>query len=77
MGKPVRAFVILASAASLFIVAFSGVAGAEPIETGFVFVDGTYLDAPYTVEAHDLAVHVNGLRVTKPVSYTHLTLPTN
>ena len=72
MRKPVRALVILAGAALLLTAAYSGVAGAEPIETGFVFVDGAYLDAPYAVEAHDLAVHVNGLRVTKPLVWPPL-----
>ena len=41
----------------------------KPIETGFVFVDGKYIDAPYIVEAHDLAVYINGMHITSISTY--------
>ena len=41
----------------------------ENINTGFVFVDGKYIDAPYKVEAHDLAVYINGIQITKKLEW--------
>ena len=37
----------------------------DAINSGFVFVDGKYLDAPYRVEARDLAVYVNGVQASR------------
>ena len=37
----------------------------DVINSGFVFVDGKYLDAPYRVEACDLAVYVNGVQASQ------------
>ena len=37
----------------------------QPIETGFVFIDGKYIEAPYIVERRDLAVSINGIQITK------------
>lgn len=36
-----------------------GVTTGQPIETGFVFLDGKYLDAPYTVSRKGGSVYIN------------------
>ena len=41
----------------------------EDINTGFVFVDGKYLDVSYKVEAHDLAVYINGVQITRKLEW--------
>jgi len=38
----------------------------ESINSGFVFVDGSYIDAPYRVEARDLLIFINGIQITQP-----------
>ena len=43
--------------------------GQERINTGFVFIDGKYIDAPYTVYVEDLAVYVNGVQITKQIPW--------
>lgn len=38
----------------------------EPIEKGFMFVNGQYLDAPYIVSRRGLGIFINGLLISKP-----------
>ena len=33
--------------------------------SGWVFIDGKYIDAPYTVKRKGLAIYINGIQVTK------------
>lgn len=44
---------------------FSLYANDDVIDSGFVFVDGKYIEAPYKVEAYNLAVYINGIQITK------------
>lgn len=37
----------------------------EEINSGFVFVDWKYLEAPYKIEERDLAIYINGVKVTR------------
>ncbi len=41
----------------------------QPLETGFVFIDGKYIEAPYIVERRDLAVYINGIQITKELEW--------
>ncbi len=41
----------------------------EPVDRGFVFWEGRYLDAPYSVDRVELAVHINGIQVTQPLPW--------
>jgi len=41
----------------------------QPIETGFVFFDGKYIEAPYILERRDLAVYINGIQITKEMEW--------
>jgi len=38
---------------------------SDPINRGFVFVDGKYIDAPYVVEAKDFSVYINGVQIKR------------
>lgn len=40
-----------------------GAKSGEPIERGFVFKDGAYIDAPYVVSRHGMDVYVNGVKI--------------
>lgn len=37
----------------------------EPIDSGFFFWDGKYIEAPYRIESRDLLVFINGFQVTQ------------
>lgn len=37
--------------------------------SGFVFIDGKYIDAPYHVHTKDLAVYINGHQITEPLEW--------
>lgn len=39
----------------------------KPIETGFVFINGKYLEPPYKVERYGTAIRINGQQVTGQV----------
>jgi len=50
----------------------------KPINTGFVFIDGKYIEPPYYVKRKGLAVYINGIQITKefkqeknPFTYNH------
>lgn len=44
---------------------FSEVSG-EPVDKGFVFLDGKYLDAPYTIARKGLGIFINDKMVVRP-----------
>jgi len=46
-----------------------GITKGEPIETGFLFVDGKYLDAPYVVERRGVSIYVNNIMIRKGPEY--------
>ncbi len=46
-----------------------GVTKGEPIETGFLFVDGKYIDAPYVVERRGVDIYVNDVLVQRGREY--------
>ncbi|MDD4111328.1 MAG: hypothetical protein PHS54_07335 [Clostridia bacterium] len=52
----------------LFIDDF-GINEGKAIDNGFVFFEGQYIDAPYTVTRKGLAVFVNGRMVEKPIMW--------
>ena len=39
-----------------------GMSRAEPVYTGYVFINGRYLDAPYIVEQRGVGLFINGHR---------------
>ena len=41
-----------------------GTEAPEDVDSGFLFYDGKYIEAPYRVENRDLAVFINGLQIT-------------
>ncbi|MCK5306146.1 MAG: hypothetical protein KAJ66_03350 [Candidatus Omnitrophica bacterium] len=41
----------------------------EPIDSGFVFFDGCYIDAPYRVIRKGLAVYINNVMIRKPIPW--------
>lgn len=50
----------------------------KPINSGFVFIDGKYIEPPYHVKRKGYAVYINGIQVTKefkqeknPFNYNH------
>jgi hypothetical protein len=71
-----RSFALVLAAAVLF----TGIPPApaasaplsEPIDDGFVFFDGRYVEAPYIVETQDLAVTINGFQVTREFAWPPL-----
>jgi len=40
-----------------------GVAEGKPIDTGFVFIDGRYVEAPYTVSRRGRQISINGILI--------------
>jgi len=46
-----------------------GVTKGEPVDKGFVFIDGKYVDAPYVVERRGLALFVNEVMIQMPAVY--------
>jgi len=42
---------------------------SEPVSKGFVFLDGKYLDAPYTVTRKGLAVFINDKMIEPPIPW--------
>ena len=46
-----------------------GVTKGDPIETGFLFVDGRHIDAPYIVERRGVDIYVNGVMVSPGPEY--------
>jgi len=46
-----------------------GIQAGEPVDAGFVFVDGQYLDKPYVVSRKGLALTVNGKLVRPPAQW--------
>ncbi|MBN2460079.1 MAG: VWA domain-containing protein [Candidatus Cloacimonetes bacterium] len=61
-----KKLIILASS-----VLFSGIllSDMDIIDSGFVFYNGTYIKAPYSVAVDDLAIEINGIRVTGQLDY--------
>jgi hypothetical protein len=47
------------------LIADFGLSKSAPIESGFLFLDGRYVDAPYVVARKGLSVEVNGQHVYK------------
>lgn len=41
----------------------------KPIDSGFVFFDGQYIEAPYTVTRKGLAVYINDKMIEKPIPW--------
>lgn len=56
-----------------------GTTSSAPVHTGFVFIDGEYIDAPYVVTRKGLALAINGRIIQPPsgVSRTATTVPTS
>jgi len=52
-----------------------GVAAGQPINSGFVFVDGVYLDAPYTVTRRGSGILVNDEVIVQPLPEWPLPTP--
>ncbi len=47
------------------LVAEFGISRSEPVDKGFFFWEGRYVEAPYVVERRGLEVFVNGIRVAR------------
>lgn len=62
-----RCFIFLIFIFSLFFFTctFNGklFKNTNPINAGFIFIDGKYIKAPYYVETKDFAIYINGLTV--------------
>ena len=41
---------------------------SEPIETGFVFIDGKYIEPPYVVEVKDKSILINKIKATEIIN---------
>lgn len=46
-----------------------GVTGGTPVNRGFVFFDGQYVDAPYTVRRKGLAIFINDRMIVRPIPW--------
>ena len=46
-----------------------GITKGEPIETGFLFVDGKYIDAPYVVERRGVSIYINNIMISPGPEY--------
>ncbi|MCD4684041.1 MAG: hypothetical protein K8R86_12220 [Bacteroidales bacterium] len=41
----------------------------QPVESGFFFLNGKYVEAPYIFEVNNLAIYINGLQLDKQIQY--------
>lgn len=63
---------VAAAVVSLGCPGLAGAATGVSVDRGFVFFDGEYIEAPYAVEARDLAVTINGIQITDPLEWPPL-----
>jgi hypothetical protein len=53
----------------------AGITAGEPIHTGFVFVDGRYLEAPYVISRRGIALFANDTMIRPPLPWPSHTRP--
>ena len=42
---------------------------SQPVESGFFFLNGTYIETPYNFEVNDRAIYINGLQLDNQLQY--------
>lgn len=47
-----------------------GVAEGDIVESGFVFIDGLYIESPYKISRRGLSIYVNDRRILNPTRHT-------
>ena len=62
-------FIITGILAVLLLSFFHGETSGEEINSGFVFYNGKYVEAPYRVERRDLAVFINGIQIRRGLKW--------
>ena len=63
--KTILTAVILFIGCSAFAQEDENIKSGTPINSGFVFIDGKYIEPPYEVKRKGLAIYINGIQVTK------------
>ncbi|TKJ41181.1 hypothetical protein CEE37_05820 [candidate division LCP-89 bacterium B3_LCP] len=57
-------FPVIIISCAISLQSFAQEINNDYIDSGFIFYDGKYIEAPYKVEMRDLAVFINGIQIT-------------